>query len=63
MLTKVTPIENTEYYQENKRVVLGDYSCPRCLDTHRIVYGSDTEGGRESMPCECKCKKGKKRRR
>ena len=27
--------------------------CHRCLDTGRIEYGSDTEGGRLSVFCGC----------
>jgi hypothetical protein len=29
--------------------------CKRCDYTGKIIYGTDTENGRESVQCDCKC--------
>jgi len=54
MDVKVIPI--TQEYRENYPRIFG-VKCSRCMDTGRIIYGSDTEGGRKSEPCLCVVRK------
>jgi hypothetical protein len=54
MDVKVIPI--TQTYRDNYQQIFG-VKCPRCMDTGRIVYGPDTEGGRKSATCLCVVRK------
>ena len=45
---KIIPISN-EYRENYERI----FTCSRCLNTGRIIYGSDTETGTYAFPCDC----------